>query len=203
MSKELNLALKLLPETIRNASKSGRLSKREQIEVINDALMGKTEKVIVSRLGMSMIDFDGILNANPGFRDIFEYAQRRGGDIIADTLLELPDSVVDEISYKKAHLMSTNIKWLLGKRVADKYGDRLEVKVEHIDLNEALNQARSRIIDIQKENEAIIEDIDPAEFRETHPIESLVQEPKKAAKKKLTKKIASKVVNSKAKNTIE
>lgn len=71
-------------------------------------------------------------------------AQDIGYEIQADSLLTIPDVYVD---VQKSRLKSDNIKWLLSRRAAHKYGDRLELNVTHTaDLTVALAEAKRRAL---------------------------------------------------------
>lgn len=75
-----------------------------------------------------------------------KHVQANAADELADTLLTIPDTYGDPI---RASLKSSNIKWLLSKRFADRYGDKLSIKNETIvRIDETLKNARKRVLDV-------------------------------------------------------
>lgn len=77
------------------------------------------------------------------FRDSFARALDRGLDGLADSLIDMCDD--DTIAAHVLRQKSDNIKWLLARRAAKRYGDRLDINVNQtIDLSGALIEARKR-----------------------------------------------------------
>lgn len=67
-----------------------------------------------------------------------------GYEIQADSLVTIPDTYAD---VQKARLKSENIRWLLARRAAHRYGDRLEVNVNQtVDIGGAIAEARKRAL---------------------------------------------------------
>ena len=70
----------------------------------------------------------------------FNDAQEDGYDALADQLLTITN---EESDHNKAKVKSDNIKWLLSKRKATVYGDKIEVNMNAtIDIGAALAEAR-------------------------------------------------------------
>lgn len=108
------------------------------------ALNGKTLGEIAATLGTDHETFWRWKERDPKFSQEFGRARSEGLELIADTLLTMVDDVPD---VNKARLKSDNIKWLLSKRKAHTYGDRLDVNVNHtVDIGGALAEARSRAL---------------------------------------------------------
>lgn len=84
--------------------------------------------------------------ALPAYESALISARDEGSDSLADSLLTIFDNTPDRVDVERARAQSDNIKWLLSKRHAQKYGDRLEVSVNAtIDIGSALADARARI----------------------------------------------------------
>lgn len=78
-------------------------------------------------------------------------AQDLGFEIQADTLTTIPDTYID---VQRARLKSENLRWLLARRAAHRYGDRIEVNVnQSVDISAALAEAKQRSIRDQSEIE--------------------------------------------------
>lgn len=69
------------------------------------------------------------------------YAQ----DELADSLLTMDE----DMEIDRAVLRARNVQWYLARKNAKKYGDKLQVEVTTVDLTQALNEAKSRVIDVQ------------------------------------------------------
>jgi hypothetical protein len=71
-------------------------------------------------------------------------AQELGFEVDADSLKTIPDEIED---VQKAKLKSDNIKWLLARRAAYKYGDRIDLNVtQTVDIGAALTEAKRRVL---------------------------------------------------------
>ena len=72
------------------------------------------------------------------------FARSQGYDEIADSLLEIPDTYND---VQRANLKSANIKFLLGKRKPEVYGERVDINLKgSIDLVGAIREAQDRVL---------------------------------------------------------
>lgn len=113
-----------------------------QIKGIEKALEGTSFKLICRELGLSVFDFRLILRANPQYNKAFQQARIEGYSVLADSLLDVP---IEQPDPYRARLLSDNIKWLIGKRMPEVYGEKVRVELEVVDLQGALDAARSRI----------------------------------------------------------
>lgn len=66
-----------------------------------------------------------------------------GAEVQADDLLKIPQRIEDT---NKARLLSDNSKWLLSRRHAKRYGDRVDINVtKTVDVKGAMQEARERL----------------------------------------------------------
>ncbi|UDL89831.1 hypothetical protein LGH82_33160 [Mesorhizobium sp. PAMC28654] len=80
---------------------------------------------------------------NPDLQLAFSIAEEVGAEAQADTLFNIHLRVRDPLM---ARVVSENRRWLLSKRVATTYGDKLTVETQHnADLTSILKEAISRI----------------------------------------------------------
>jgi hypothetical protein len=81
--------------------------------------------------------------AHPDLQAAFVIAQEVGAEAQADTLFNIHQRVKDPLM---ARVVSDNRKWLLSKRQAATYGDKLQVETQHnADLAAILKEAIARI----------------------------------------------------------
>lgn len=95
-------------------------------------------------------------------------AQELGFEVQADSLHTIPDTYDD---VQRAKLKSENLKWLLARRAAHKYGDRLDINLNQtIDIAAALSEGRRRAL--PKSDQDDIEDaqlVDPKQIEHIAP----------------------------------
>lgn len=144
-----------LKETISTKDGRVRLNLREQYNFINQALMGKTNKQIRKEFNISALEFLDLLNSNKEFAEVFRFSRELGYEELADELVEIPHK---NMSVKQAQLLSENIRWLLSKRSQEKYGDKIDIKVEHIDLNQAMTEAKNRALKLERAEFRVLDD---------------------------------------------
>jgi len=76
------------------------------------------------------------------FEKAYNLAQEQGFEHDADKLKTAHEDIPDPL---KARLFSENNRWLLSRRAASKYGDRLDITVgQTVDMSQALIDARKR-----------------------------------------------------------
>lgn len=81
---------------------------------------------------------------NPSFDNDCIRALTLGYEVQADSLQTIPDTY-DDIN--RARLKSDNLKWLLARRAAHKYGDRIDINVtQTVDLKAVLAEADKRAL---------------------------------------------------------
>jgi hypothetical protein len=90
------------------------------------------------------------LEANESKRAIYNAAIEAQTHILADTLIDIPDTYED---VARAKLKSENIKWILSKRNRKDYGDKLEIDHNHtVDIRQALESANARLVNSKANN---------------------------------------------------
>lgn len=118
----------------------------------NDKFKNEMLKAIDNNTPMALIRkemriplqfFYALLEADESFYKTVMRLQGYFQDELADRLLTLDE----EMEIDRAVLRSRNIQWYLSRKNAPKYGDRLQVQVTHIDLTQALDDAKKRAIE--------------------------------------------------------
>jgi len=112
-------------------------------DILRLAENGLTPKAISKNLG---VDLDSILSHIKNtqlFAKAYAQARLEGLEALADSLTDIAN---DEPDVLRARVKSDNIKWLLSKRKAHVYGDKLEVNMNAtLDIASALDEARNRV----------------------------------------------------------
>jgi len=107
------------------------------------ASQGAPVKEIAGSMGLSINGFYNFLDSTPGAQNAYVQAKDRSHDVLADELLSIPDAEPD---VQRATLKSNNIKWLLSKRAASKYGDKLSIDVSgQVDLTAIMAESAKRL----------------------------------------------------------
>jgi hypothetical protein len=65
--------------------------------------------------------------------------------VIAEEVLTLVDDHPGEDAIT-LRVRSENMKWYLSKVYPSVYGERITIREEHVDLSDALNEARRRVV---------------------------------------------------------
>jgi hypothetical protein len=113
--------------------------KENLVELLQE---GKTYKYAAAEVLTTPSQIAKERKKDPVFAAKCDEARKFGFDILADSLLDIPDCNVD---VQRARLLSDNIKWLLARRASASYGDRMQVEHKHtVDLRGALSQAKER-----------------------------------------------------------
>lgn len=104
---------------------------------------GAKLKDICAQLGVKVGTLSDWLSHNPDFLAKFSRASQEGYDLLAEELLEIPDTYED---INRGRLKSENIKWILARRAASKYGDKLTLDVNQtVSIGAALSEALARV----------------------------------------------------------
>lgn len=120
------------------------LTDDEKTTVLDLAYAGKTARDILEYLGMSARQFAVLRDRDVVFRGTYALARQEGLEQLADDLINIPDTYADVL---RGRLKSENVRWLLSKRKAETYGDRVELNVNHqVDIGTALTEARQRAL---------------------------------------------------------
>jgi hypothetical protein len=118
------------------------LTEEQKQLAIDLAASGETLKGIREALMVDQTAFRNYLERHPVYKDAFVCARQDGLEELADSLQKIPDEVTD---VQRARLKSDNLRWLLSKRKAHVYGDRLDLNItQTVDIAGALLEARSR-----------------------------------------------------------
>lgn len=122
------------------------MSAEKELIALRLAMDGKSITDIIKAVDMLHTAFYDYQEHNPKFQDKFKRARRLGLEKLADDLVTIPDTYEDA---NRARLKSDNLKWLLGKRIPQTYGDRVELNVSQtVDIGGALAEALIRSRDV-------------------------------------------------------
>lgn len=161
MESEVNLMVReVITAPISTHDGRVKLGQRQQIELINMALQGKTQKQIRINLDLTPLEFHDLLNNNPKFKQLYLACKDVGVHELVDELLEIPHS---SLSVKSQQLLSENIRWLASKRDKDNYGDKIDVTIEHISVKDALDEAKKRALELKRSEFGILDENDEGE----------------------------------------
>lgn len=116
---------------------------------------------IAAALGCSYREMNRELHRNDSFSQKLAQARAQGMELLADELTTIAEN--QALDPQRAKLKSENIRWLLARRLPHAYGDRLEVKVERVDVSAALIEARQRLLR-PSSDPALIEDAEVIEL---------------------------------------
>lgn len=109
---------------------------------------GRTKTSACDEAGISVTAFNTHVSASPELREMFDEAEQRGYDTMAEILLEIdrhPHYGSSDVA--KASLISRNIQWFLSRRRPAQYGDKVVVEnriTADKAIVDALNRARER-----------------------------------------------------------
>lgn len=115
---------------------------------------GKPLKQALAELNIPLSRFYRALDKDCLAAEIYSRARARGFDTLAESLLTVHEDVLDP---HRARLRSDNVKWLLARWAAKKYGDRLDINVtERVDPDAAITAARARVLAMREQAPAYI-----------------------------------------------
>ena len=119
------------------------LSEKQKRKAIKMAMDGEPIQAIVAALNISIHKFWTIRQRDALFREKFAVARDEGLESLADGLITVADDYLDP---QRARVKSESVRWLLSKRKASVYGDRVDLNVSsNVNLLAALADARSRL----------------------------------------------------------
>ena len=110
---------------------------------------GETVTSACDRSNLSISTFHNYLNRDDNLRAMYNEADQRGSDAMADALINIDNHRIHgQSDPKMAKVISDNIKWVLSKRKPKEFGDR--VQVDHsvtvdVAITTALDAARRRV----------------------------------------------------------
>ena len=111
---------------------------------------GHTVSEACDLANISVATFRNYLKRDTALAEMFDEADQRGGDAMADALVNIDNHKIHgQSDPKMAKVISDNIKWVLSKRKPKEFGDR--VQVDHsvtvdIAITTALDAARRRVL---------------------------------------------------------
>lgn len=104
---------------------------------------GKTYAQVSDAVGVKISIIQDWIIHDAQFGSTCLRALQQGYEIHADSLVTIHEDIPD---FHKATLKSNNLKWLLARRLASKYGDRLDLTVNQtVSISDALVEAKRRI----------------------------------------------------------
>ena len=121
---------------------------------IDLAFEGKTIKQIALSIGCSYGQLCRIKQKDPVFAQAFDSARAEGWLLHADSLLTIYEDNPD-IETARIKGMSDNIRWLLERVRREMFGQSVEINHKVTDVRQALQDARSRLIDITPKSQEI------------------------------------------------
>lgn len=132
------------------------------IELISQ---GETETAACDKVGIRIGVFKSYVNSNAQLQELYVEAMQRGHDAMADALISIDNHRIHGRSDPKmAKVISDNIKWLLERRAAKKYGAKLEVQ-HNLTLDraivDALTAAKNRVSIAHDRVQPVIIDVEP------------------------------------------
>lgn len=97
---------------------------------IEQVSLGDPKSMACDKANISVATFDRYIKSNPELQELYNEADVRGSDALADALVNIDNHKrFGRTDPKMAKVISENIKWLLSKRKSKQYGER--VQVEH------------------------------------------------------------------------
>lgn len=90
---------------------------------------GETKTAACDKVRIKLGTFDHYIKNSVELQELFEEAKQRGYDAMADALLD-PDGhgIYGRTDPKLAKVVSDNIKWILDKRDAARFGTKVQVQ---------------------------------------------------------------------------
>ena len=132
----------------------------DEAKILDLLANGQTLAKSCESVGLSTGQFMQRLPSRTSLAHAFICARDAGAEVLADSLLGLTDTEAD---VNRARLKSDNIKWILSRRHAAKFGDRIDVNVNAtVDLTSAISEARNRLRPVRDQEPDII-DVTPIE----------------------------------------
>lgn len=126
---------------------------------INALGQGRTLSDACDQANITVQTFRSYVSNDPTLQALFEDAEQRSYDAMADALINIDNHKLHgQSNPQMAKVISDNIKWVLSKRKPKEYGERIEVKHEHtldITITSALNRARQRTVAIEDTQDVI------------------------------------------------
>jgi len=122
------------------------------------AAEGKSNNKIAVIMGLSLYELHKIMKNDPLFRDQLESARAFGLSLHADKLLHLEEHYPDA-DPPMLRVISDNIKWV-ASHLAPQFRTTTHIEVRHANVKDALQEARSRVIDVTPKPKQIVNPLD-------------------------------------------
>lgn len=141
------------------------LTPQQKAQAITLAFDGLSQLKIAQAIGCHPRTLADTADSDLIFRDSFARALDRGLDGLADSLIDMCDD--ETIAAHVLRQKSDNIKWLLARRAAKRYGDRLDINVNQtVDIGGALIEARKRAPLLSVRNHESLPSVQDTEYTE-------------------------------------
>ena len=127
------------------------------------AIEGRSMREISVESGKTLVELQRYIMSSEDRRRLFTMARRDGHEILADDLMAVHRG---EGSDTQKKLFSTNVMWLLSRRLKDKYSERVEVDGnQRVSITDALLEARGRlparsVREVESEDMEVIGEVD-------------------------------------------
>ena len=125
-------------------------------EVCALAIEGRSMREISVGVGKTLVELQRYIMSSEMRRKLFTLARRDGHEILADDLMSAHRA--EGMSDAQKKLFSTNVMWLLSRRLKDKYSERVEVDGnQRVSITDALLEARGRL------PSRVVREVEPAD----------------------------------------
>lgn len=114
--------------------------------VIANVLNGYTLAQGIQESEITTFQFYNALDQDPELKQKYELAQEYRAEVIVDEIIHIADTEPDP-AVAKVRIEAR--KWVAGKHKSKKYGDKVDINVNHtVDLLGAITEAQARIVNI-------------------------------------------------------
>lgn len=111
---------------------------------INQVSQGRTLTMACSLANISVSTYKRYIANDAQLQEMHEAAEQQSHDAMADALINIDNDPVHGVTDPKmAKVISDNIKWVLARRDAKRFGDRIEVN-HHLSADRAITDALTR-----------------------------------------------------------
>ena len=108
------------------------------------AIEGRSLREIAAELSMKLLVIQRFLMADKQRNELFNLARMDGHEVLADDLMSMHRQQGMSDAVKRIH--STNLMWLLSRRLKERYSEKIEVdNNSRVSITDALMEARGRL----------------------------------------------------------
>jgi len=116
---------------------------------IQELGQGYTLSQACDRANITVAVFNGYIKRDPQLAEMYQEAEQRAFDALADALVNIDNHRIHgQSDPKMAGIISKNIQWYLSKKDPKRFGERVtvehDVKVDVV-ITSALNRAKARL----------------------------------------------------------